>query len=337
MSLVFETDCLVTRMESVAEFLFISERRMLHNEIIMITYFVVNLCYMLKKIAFRYYQLKYSLRWLFKKKKCVVINAVFALKGHSLLSNNWGDDINYILPQLIASKGCIPYSILFNCIRKRVETNIMCVGSVIPWLVNPKSIIWGSGVVDDTLPLNTVPLKVLSVRGPLTREYLLKHNVECPEVYGDPALLFPKYYQPNVSKKYKLGIIPHVVDLNKIKLSEFEDIGQVQIINISDYKRDWRSFIDKVNECETIISSSLHGLIISEAYQIPSLWVKWSDDIIGGDFKYNDFYLSIGKRDLTPLDLRNSSWKKENMEQLLKNWAPGYINLNPMLENCPFK
>ena len=52
-----------------------------------------------------------------------------------------------------------------------------------------------------------MPQKVLAVRGPLSRNYLLENGVDCPDVYGDPALLFPKYYKPHIYKKYKLGII----------------------------------------------------------------------------------------------------------------------------------
>ena len=46
--------------------------------------------------------------------------------------------------------------------------------------------------------------------------------------------------------------------------------------------------------CETIASSSLHGLIAADSFHIPNLWIKLSNRIIGNDFKYHDYYSSYG-------------------------------------------
>jgi pyruvyltransferase len=70
----------------------------------------------------------------------------------------------------------------------------MVIGSIIGWMTNKDSIIWGSGVREPDNPLPAIPRKVLAVRGPLTRKYLISQGVECPEIYGDPALLLPKIY-----------------------------------------------------------------------------------------------------------------------------------------------
>ena len=68
-------------------------------------------------------------------------------------------------------------------------------------LTNKNTIIWGAGVIDDKANLPAKPLKVLAVRGPLSRKYLLKKGIECPEIYGDPAMLMKYIYKPILLKK----------------------------------------------------------------------------------------------------------------------------------------
>ena len=72
----------------------------------------------------------------------------------------------------------------------------MCIGSIMDWMTNNESYIWGSGVRDNTNKLKCKPHKVLAVRGPLSRQYLIDNGVDCPPVYGDPALLLPLITPP---------------------------------------------------------------------------------------------------------------------------------------------
>ena len=55
--------------------------------------------------------------------------------------------------------------------------------------------------------------------------------------------------------------------------------------------------------CEVIVSSSLHGLIIADAYGIPTVWAKFGNDINGNDFKFYDYYWSLGMSDIKPLEI----------------------------------
>src|SRR5690606_13828813 len=44
----------------------------------------------------------------------------------------------------------------------------------------------------------------------------------------------------------------------------------------------------EILECKNILSTSLHGLIIAHAYEIPAIWVNMSDKIFDNDIKYSD-------------------------------------------------
>ena len=81
------------------------------------------------------------------------------------------------------------------------------------------AVIWGSGsgAKDELcnhkeIILNHFPfrkLDVRAVRGPLTRDLLIKYGHKCPEVYGDPAILMPLIYQPKlVDEKNDILVIP---------------------------------------------------------------------------------------------------------------------------------
>lgn len=158
----------------------------------------------------------------------------------------------------------------------------------------PNDIVWGTGCIGYG-QVKTPPKKIYAVRGPLTRKELIKKGIECPEIYGDPALLFPEIYNPSRRTKYTYGLIPHYIDFtDPTSLSIIKDLESkgVKIINITS---GVFHFIDELLQCKNILSSSLHGLIMSDAYNIPNVRIKLSDKLVGGDFKFDDYHLSVGK------------------------------------------
>ena len=99
----------------------------------------------------------------------------------------------------------------------------------------PNDIVWGSGIIDGR-SIGENPKKIYAVRGPLTRNKLISKGIKVPEVYGDPALLFPKIYNPInvIEKSHEFGIIPHYADFNDpeiLKLLQKLESAGVKIIN----------------------------------------------------------------------------------------------------------
>jgi hypothetical protein len=43
-----------------------------------------------------------------------------------------------------------------------------------------------------------------------------------------------------------------------------------------------------------VISSSLHGLIVADSLGIPNVWLRLSPDVLGGDYKFKDYYSVFG-------------------------------------------
>jgi pyruvyltransferase len=204
--------------------------------------------------------------------------------------NNFGDILNPIIANYFGKKQV-------RRISKRKSKSFehyYMIGSILQ-RCNSNSIIWGSGFIAEDSTCKELPKKVLAVRGPLTRKKLISMGVECPEIYGDPALLLPEIYNPTtIDKKYKLGIIPHYHDKNDGWLkSHFSKNPMIKIIDVQN--KNPLKVVDQMLACEKIVSSSLHGIIIADAYKIPSIWVEFSDKVFGAGFKFRDYFQSVNR------------------------------------------
>lgn len=241
---------------------------------------------------------------------------------------NFGDIITPYIYKKITEKDC-----KFTGPSPNREPVYIGAGSIVG-LCQGNVIIWGAGIMNRNERF-AKPLKVLSVRGPITRRRFLELGYDCPEVYGDIGLILPRFYAPQLEKKYKLGIIPHYVDYDFCK----KVYGSDQDVIVIDLCAGIEKVVDEIVQCERTISSSLHGIIGSHAYGIKCGWVRFSERIAGGFTKYHDYYGSVGiNGNLTP------KYIKERVEPaLLIEYADSYhnpafpINTDQIMEACPWK
>ena len=266
----------------------------------------------------------------------IFIVGYFQRRYGKLVNNNWGDDINMLFFKEIAGCKVIPQNISY-LYKMLPLKNYACIGSIICRNTNIHSEVWGSGLIDETVNLRKMPSKFYSVRGPLTRQVLLKNGIDCPERYGDPALLVSKYYQPCVEKKYELGLIVHFVDEDNPMVNIFcAKHPDVLLIKMRGYSH-WHDIPNQICSCKRIASSSLHGLIVSDTYDIPNLWIRLSDKIYGGDFKYQDYFLSVnrtvqGAYKVNDLADFESVYFSAELFSKAEN-----INYDDIYNACPFK
>lgn len=239
---------------------------------------------------------------------------------------NFGDAFNPYLIELLSER-----DVSWVDRRYYHKSYLMSIGSILQ-KANKNSIIWGSGLISEELTLKEEPKKICAVRGPRTRKRLLELGFNCPEIYGDPALLIPTVYSPSIEKKFKLGVIPHYVD----KDSEYLNNLQLEDVLIIDIKnKNHFEFIDQVLSCEKIVSSSLHGIIIADAYKIPSIWIEFSDKVKGNGFKFFDYFESVNRKD-TSSYLMNSNTKIEDLLDLFYDYKIS-IDIDKLIESFPYK
>lgn len=264
----------------------------------------------------------------------VFIKASVYVEHGVCLHSNWGDELIEHLVKYLTNKKTIflPQCRLEHTIH--INSNL-CIGSILTFFDLNKTVVWGSGILNnnEVYKIRGIPDKVCAVRGPRTRTELLKKGIECPEIYGDPALLMPRFYQPVICSNYSIGIIPHFGDVNKDDVRRLISDPRIKLIKVRDYEK-WTDFIDEICSCDFVISSSLHGLIIAEAYGIPSQWVEFGTYVDGWEFKYYDFYESIGKMNEVPLKINETTTYETIMEKK-DDWRKGYIDLDKLMDVCP--
>ncbi len=228
---------------------------------------------------------------------------------------NIGDSV---VPFLVENVGgvSLPYANPKEC-SGRI---LFSIGSVLQWATIDVDV-WGSGFISATSRLRYPPNEVLAVRGPLSAAMLSRDvNVEC-DVYGDPAILLPLYCVPVGHKVLgRIGLIPHYVDKDKLLKADIARHNDAIVIDVE--TSDIQSFVNQVASCELIVSSSLHGVIIAEAYNIPAIWAEFDDEVVGNGFKFYDYYAST-EREISPLSfyditqkdlVARSGWAIPNMQ-----------------------
>lgn len=247
---------------------------------------------------------------------------------------NWGDDMNVYICKHWFRRDLVSYATSLLS-RLSADDNYALVGSILQ-SANGHTVVWGSGLIAETEIPRHKPKKICAVRGPLSREVLLSHGMDCPEVYGDPVLLLSRCYQPHVSKKYKIGIIPHIHDEHNEVIQQYlQEHADATLISMGHYDH-WKDVVDEIASCEAIISSSLHGIILSDTYGVPNTWVEFSDKVYGRGFKFRDYLMSVKR----PIQLPATIHQVEDIEQI-RNAEPNYsgidIDLQPLIDACPFQ
>jgi len=223
---------------------------------------------------------------------------------------------------------------------------LFCVGSGLLGALQHNATVWGSGVLHEPIWPHPCFFKypfmkfdIRAVRGPMSREMMLRFGHRCPEVYGDPAVLMPLIYKPELPKVRDLLVIPQFVTEKQFR----QDHPQYEIVSMN--TNDYRQVIDQIVSSRLVVTSSLHGVILSDAYGVPSVLFRGLDKIC--DFKYLDYYCSTGRCDVhiadsfeealtrSPLPLPDlSKMQKDLIDSFpIDLWNP---NLYSLLSNLYF-
>jgi hypothetical protein len=163
------------------------------------------------------------------------------------------------------------------------------VGSIGHAIRGGTAVVWGSGVsIRGGVLAQNVPhtqYDIRAIRGVISAQHFRDFGISVPEIYGDPVWMLPSIFNEPVEKKYELGVIPHIQDVefahpdaparsDSLRYVVDPSEGrQIAVINTW-HEPTLEGLLAKLRlilSCKRIVSQSFHGVVIAEAYGIPVL------------------------------------------------------------------
>lgn len=196
------------------------------------------------------------------------------------------------------------------------DSELIMVGSILEHLPGDYSgVIAGCGFLHETSIFPALlNCKILALRGPLSAKGIGAWQSR-QVILADPGLIADELVGDQ-DKIYDLGLVPHWTDKDLEQNPIFKKYNP-KIIRVDD---DPLEVIKQIGQCKKIVSSSLHGIILADAFGIPrrieipprSLSHPHQE---GGLFKWHDYSASINMKleiGVTQEPDRNTIIEKQN-------------------------
>jgi pyruvyltransferase len=164
------------------------------------------------------------------------------------------------------------------------DAELLACGSIID-MVAPVAregcMVWGSGLMRQEA-VDVSHLDVRAVRGKLTTQAL---GLPEPVPTGDPGVLVPLLWD-RPPTRHRIGVVRHYVDTEPYPWADAEISTRASVDEV----------IEVIGSCARIVSSSLHGLVVASAWDIPCVRAH-HPGVLGGNFKWLDWMSGDGDPD----------------------------------------
>lgn len=181
---------------------------------------------------------------------------------------NFGDELG---PAILQRMG-----IEIERVDTIAEAQLVTCGSLLEHAAQeakPGTVVWGSGLMYGD-PVDVSHLDIRAVRGNLTARAL---GLDVPT--GDPGSLVPWLWsKPKI--QHQIGVVRHYVDQREYPWADVVIDAGCPVDEV----------IELIGSCCQIASSSLHGLIVADAWGIPTIRLH-HPDVAGNDFKWADWFI----------------------------------------------
>lgn len=281
---------------------------------------------------------------------------------------NIGDALSPVMVALLAGVGVerIP--------TRSKSLRMGCVGTIGHGFSGGEVYFWGTGSSltanpsapkAEQRPFAILPdsrFIVTATRGPVSERILTGGKEGSVGVYGDPVWLLPRFYKPERSCKWKLGVIVHLSELSdreteahvreeliryRIPAALAEDvhiINTVSPIGVGAIKDK----LDEILACERLVSTSLHGMVFAESYGIPCLHFAGHGEKQGLqeclldensplDLRVIDLYRGLGRSKLPVYNnapTSSTDWE-DMMRAIDEAWEPKALDEDALIDAFP--
>lgn len=189
------------------------------------------------------------------------------------------------------------------------DATVASVGSILEHLPSSwDGYIIGSGKLKGNSRLEFLHARILALRGPLSAQ-----GIAGDYALGDPGVLADELVGPQ-EKKWDLGIVPHWRDTELVP--KFKRLVRTGTIKVIDPRGDALTVVRDIGSCKRIVTSSLHGMIVADAFGgIPRrVEISPALDREGGNFKFRDYSASIGEPLVVGEMTEPLRWKVEDVK-----------------------
>lgn len=204
------------------------------------------------------------------------------------LVDNFGDLLGPVLVERIAGSWALK-----SPDRSGPTPILVSVGSVMHFAPY-HAVVWGSGAnfkVTRPVPITAPTLDVRAVRGPLTARTLAAAGISVPRVYGDPALLLPRF-MPELGAWSRLRgdevlVVPNLNDYSSVAPMA-EQIG----LAVLNPQAPLSHVLRTIAQSGLVIGSSLHAVVVADSLGVPARFVASESE---HPFKYRDYLAGTGR------------------------------------------
>lgn len=188
------------------------------------------------------------------------------------------------------------------------HSDVVLVGSILTRVPSGyRGVVMGTGLIKDTVGPRLHEARVLGLRGRLTEARVFMPRRGTP-VLGDPGILVGRRLMP-VEKPPAHGfnvVISHAVD-SDLHLRYPRDVHMTT--------RDTLEAVMLVAAgASTVVSSSLHALIVADVLGIPHVWAPHAK-VVGDGFKFRDYVSAFGDGSLKIRPWRERLTPRHMMEE----------------------
>jgi hypothetical protein len=159
-------------------------------------------------------------------------------------------------------------------------------------------ILWGTGVLNPFWRREFLDnVQVALLRGPISAALMKIRQAR----FGDPGLLAPDALGPMPARTDTVVVIPHHSQADDPDIAAM--VASDPALRLVDPRQEAAPVCREIASAAHVISSSLHGLIVADAYGVPNTWM---DPGVQGLLKYHDYAASIGRKMLAPLAISDA-------------------------------